>query len=221
MEKDGGFTGILIRLGCILSGRRKFGAASVKKKSKFWQYVLSSLFIMVVFVTALFLFMENLEESVQITKKNPMELKGLEQARKGELWEIDHSIDNTENNLCDSIKKTEIKSMVRSDGSRIVPPVLIKQVDPEYPEDAQKQGIQGKVIFEAEISVQGRIKTAKLIKSVHSIFILPSLKAIQQWIYRPMLFNGQPCKCLATITCVFRLTKKRKKIPVLVWTGII
>lgn len=137
------------------------------------------------------------------------------------LLETYREKDDTRNKKIYTQKKTEIKPDIKSEGIRIVPPVLIKQVDPEYPEDALRQGLQGKVVLEAEIDALGRVKSARLVTSFHPIFVSPTLKAIQQWLYRPMLFNEKPCSCFATITCNFKLTKVRKKIPLLAWRGIL
>lgn len=192
----------------------------MKKISKLWQYFLTCIFILTVVLTLL-LCIRKIGELRQVNHWNSLKLGIFGQEGKIERFYTNRMINKMENEgLCAS-NKPEIKPEIRSDGSRLVPPILIKQIDPEYPKEAQEKGIQGKVIFKAEIDANGMIKSAELLKSYHPIFVSPALKAIQQWIYRPMFINDKPCKCFATITCVFRLTKTRKKIPVLIWTGII
>ena len=192
----------------------------MKGITRFWHCFLFILFILAVFLTVLMMFMGKLSKLESIPHMRP-ENKGF----LGEAAELERIDSKNKSNRpgigrLNSIHSTETKSEVNYDGIRIEAPVLIKQVDPEYPKSAQKKRLQGEVVFEAEINEEGRIKTAKLLKSIHPIFIYPSLKAIRQWIYHPMLLNGQPCECLATITCNFRLAKVSKKIPVIAWRGI-
>ena len=188
--------------------------------TRFWQYFWLILFIVAVFLTAVLMFLGKLGQLESFT---PVRSKdGVILTEKAELEQLNYTnkTGRPEIERLNSINNTAAESEVNYDDIRIVPPVLIKQVNPEYPKSAQKKRLQGKVVFEAEIDEEGRIKGAKLLKSIHPVFIYPSLRAIRQWVFYPMLLNGQPCKCLATITCHFRLTKVRKKIPVIIWRGI-
>jgi len=193
----------------------------MKNISRFWQYFLLLLFMVMVFLAVLLMFLEKIEEFKMITYMR-LEKRGyLSQKEDLRPYETKNKIDRPGIERLNSMRKTETKSEIKYENIRIVPPVLIKQIDPEYPKEAQEKGIQGKVIFEAEIDTEGRIKKAVILKFIHPIFISPSLKAIRQWIYHPMLLDGRPCECMATITCNFKLTKVRKKIPLIAWRGIL
>lgn len=189
--------------------------------TRFWQYFWLILFIVAVLLTAALMFLgkvSNLDSFTPVRLEDRVYL-----TEKGELEQLDstNKIDRPGIERFPFLHKTEIKSEIKYKNIRIIPPVLIKQIDPEYPKEAQEKGIQGRVIFEAEIDAEGRIKEVIILKSIHPLFISPSLKAIRQWIYHPMLLDGRPCECTATITCNFKLTKVSKKIPVITWRGIL
>ena len=58
----------------------------------------------------------------------------------------------------------EDKAPIRA-GGEIKPPKLIKKVDPVYPEEARKEGIQGVVILEATTDKEGNVVKVKILKS--------------------------------------------------------
>jgi len=65
------------------------------------------------------------------------------------------------------------------------PPVLLSRVSPEYPRSARRQGIEGLVVLEAILDLDGRIEDD--IKVVQSIPLLDdaAVQAVQQWRFRP------------------------------------
>jgi len=87
------------------------------------------------------------------------------------------------------------------------PPKLIKKVDPVYPDEARKKGIQGVVILEAKIDESGQVMDAMILRSVPDLD-QAAIDAIRQWVYEPMLINGKPVKALFTVTVRFQLGEK-------------
>jgi TonB family protein len=87
------------------------------------------------------------------------------------------------------------------------PPKLIKKVDPVYPEEARKKRVQGMVILEAKIDVDGRVIDAMILRSVSELD-QAALDAVKQWIYEPVLIKGNPTKALIKVTVNFRLGEK-------------
>jgi len=193
----------------------------VEKISRFRGCFFIRIIVLVIALIVLWLCIGKVKESMQIIQSHSFDRGNISLTKDLDETETNHGIDDTGSEKIFPGTKPAIESDIGSEGIRMVPPVLIKQVVPEYPEDAQRQGLQGKVVLEAEIDALGRVKSAKLLTSFHPIFVSPTLKAIQQWLYRPMLLNEKPCRCFATITCNFRLTKVRKKIPVIAWRGIL
>jgi TonB family protein len=89
-------------------------------------------------------------------------------------------------------------------------PKLIKKVNPEYPEDALKARIQGKVVIEATTDKEGKVVDAKVIDG-HPLLNKAALKALSQWEYEPFIIEGQKQAVKFTVVMDFHLKDKEKK----------
>lgn len=107
------------------------------------------------------------------------------------------------------VQEQEKKPPVRAKGD-IKPPKLIKKVDPVYPQEAKKEGIEGVVVIEATTDVYGRVVDTKVIRSVPELD-KSAMEAIKQWVYEPMIIDGEPVGVIFTVTCVFKLKDKAEK----------
>lgn len=67
---------------------------------------------------------------------------------------------------------------------------LTKQTQPNYPEVARKQHIEGTVLLQVRISREGTVCDAALI-SGHPLLAPAAIEAVKQWRYKPYLLNGQ------------------------------
>ena len=85
--------------------------------------------------------------------------------------------------------------------------LLIKKAEPEYPQEARDQRIQGAVVLQIEISEAGDLKDARLI-SGHPLLAPPAIEAVKQWKYKPYLLNGEPVQVETRVTVDFRLDPK-------------
>jgi tetratricopeptide (TPR) repeat protein len=83
---------------------------------------------------------------------------------------------------------------------------LIRKVDPSYPPLAKQASIQGVVRFTAIIGRDGRILNLNLI-SGHPLLVQPARDAVEQWIYKPTLLNGEPVEVATTIDVNFSLSQ--------------
>ncbi len=88
---------------------------------------------------------------------------------------------------------------------QIKPPELIKKVNPFYPEEARKEGIQGVVILEIMTDEEGKVVRVKILKSDSSILNKAAIDAVRQWKYEPLILKGKPTPVIFTITVSFRL----------------
>jgi TonB family protein len=100
-------------------------------------------------------------------------------------------------------KGEEEKGAVRATGE-INPPRLIKRVDPVYPEEARKAGIQGIVILEAMTDAKGNIVRVKVLNSIPELD-QAAVDALKQWKYEPMIIDGKPTGVVFTVTVRFAL----------------
>jgi protein TonB len=88
--------------------------------------------------------------------------------------------------------------------SGIKPPTRVKDVAPDYPEIARRARVQGVVILEAIIGVDGRVQQARVLRSV-PLLDQAAVNAVQSWEYTPTLLDGRPVPIIMTVTVNFRL----------------
>ena len=79
-----------------------------------------------------------------------------------------------------------------------------KNVKPVYPPIAQSARVQGVVIIEATIGPDGRVKDAKVLRSI-PLLDQAALDAVKQWEFTPTLLNGVPVPVIMTVTVNFTL----------------
>jgi protein TonB len=89
-------------------------------------------------------------------------------------------------------------------GGAIKQPNKIKDVRPVYPPIAQSARVSGVVIIEATIGPDGRVKDAKVLRSI-PLLDQAALDAVKQWQFTPTLLNGVPVPVIMTVTVNFTL----------------
>ena len=89
-------------------------------------------------------------------------------------------------------------------GGNIKQPNKTKDVKPVYPPIAQSARVQGVVIIEATIGPDGRVKEAKVLRSI-PLLDAAALDAVKQWQFTPTLLNGVPVPVIMTVTVNFTL----------------
>lgn len=80
----------------------------------------------------------------------------------------------------------------------------ISRPDPIYPEEAERQAIEGKVTLRVIIGRNGAVKDVEVINGPTSL-VAASVSAVRQWRYRPTFLGDQPIEISEEITIVFRL----------------
>lgn len=82
--------------------------------------------------------------------------------------------------------------------------MLVQRVQPSYPEQAMKVGLEGSVVLQALIRKDGTVSNLKLISGP---FLLgrAAYKAVKQWRYKPYLLNGEFVEAQTYVTVNFRL----------------
>jgi TonB family protein len=68
--------------------------------------------------------------------------------------------------------------------------LIVKKVNPVYPEGARQARIQGLVLMKALIDKEGNVAKLELI-SGHPMLADAAMEAVRQWKYKPYLLNGQ------------------------------
>ena len=101
------------------------------------------------------------------------------------------------------------KGIVNAGSEGLIPPLLIKKSDPEYPKSARaaKAG-DGTVFLCAEIDRSGVPRNLRVLSSTHPSFEEEALIAIKKWRFRPGNKNGKPVVGVG-IDLNFRLLRSR------------
>ena len=82
--------------------------------------------------------------------------------------------------------------------------LLVDKVQPSYPEQALKAGLQGMVVLQAWIGKDGSIRDLKLVDG--SLLLgQAAVKAVRQWRYKPYLRNGVAVEAETYVTVNFKL----------------
>jgi TonB family protein len=89
-------------------------------------------------------------------------------------------------------------------GGAVLPPQKIVNVQPEYPEEAKAQQVQGVVILEVSLDAKGVPEDVQVLRGIPQLDAA-AIAAVQQWRYQPTLMNGIPTPVLMTVTVNFTL----------------
>ena len=89
-------------------------------------------------------------------------------------------------------------------GGKIRPPAKTVDVPPVYPPLAIAARVDGTVIIEAVIDTDGRVQSARVLRSI-PLLDTAALTAVGQWSYTPTLLNGVPVPVIMTVTVTFKL----------------
>ena len=85
-------------------------------------------------------------------------------------------------------------------------PTKVHDVAPVYPTIARASGVEGMVIIEAVIAVDGTVRDARVLRSV-MLLDHAALDAVKQWRYAPTRLNGVAVPVIVTVTVHFRLQR--------------
>jgi TonB family protein len=86
-------------------------------------------------------------------------------------------------------------------------PELIGDLQPDYPMELRRAGVQGMVRVEYVVRVNGRMdpRSLRLLSSTHPGFVLTSLQALRKARFKPAQRNGQPVAVTVQQTIRFTL----------------
>jgi len=83
---------------------------------------------------------------------------------------------------------------------------LRHEVPPQYPETAQRAGVQGMVVLNAVVSEEGVVTDVKATNGPPDSLAQAAIDAVRWWRYDPYVVNGQPVAVQTTIAVNFRLS---------------
>lgn len=88
----------------------------------------------------------------------------------------------------------------------VVNPDYIYTVQPSYPLEARKEGLEGRVILKVLVEKSGETGSVNIAKSSgHSVLDQEALKAVAKWRFRPAKKDGETIACWVFIPLSFKL----------------
>lgn len=85
-------------------------------------------------------------------------------------------------------------------------PKKVKEVKANYPSEARVKGVEGDVIVELLIDKQGKVRSARVIKSPSPLLDEPARSALLQYEFSPALKGGEPVAVKIKYTYTFELS---------------
>jgi TonB family protein len=86
-------------------------------------------------------------------------------------------------------------------------PIIVKRVNPLYPEIARLVGIEGRVWANVWIDKEGKIRQVVIIKSDSELFNDAVIQAINQYVFAPALMSNGPVPVWLALRFDFKLNK--------------
>lgn len=90
-------------------------------------------------------------------------------------------------------------------GSDVPVPELLVRVDPVYPEPARRARLQGVVVIELLIDLEGRVADATVLRGLPTGLTQAALDALHQWRFAPSTIDGRPVPVRYVISIHFQL----------------
>jgi len=83
------------------------------------------------------------------------------------------------------------------------PPVPVRTVAPEYPDELRREGVSGVVMVKCTIDEQGNVTNPEIEKSSNGAFEKPALAALKKWKFKPAKQDGTPVAIKVSIPIKF------------------
>lgn len=84
-------------------------------------------------------------------------------------------------------------------------PVIEKSFEPEYPEYAKQNNMEGTVMVRVTLSDRGKIEDARVVESSNNMFDEPALTAVRRFRFKPAYNRGEPVRSTVMVPVHFRL----------------
>jgi protein TonB len=93
---------------------------------------------------------------------------------------------------------------MKADG-KIEPPIPVRTVAPDYPNDMRRDGVTGMVMISCLIDEQGNVADSKVEKASNQAFAPCALAALKKWKFKPAQRDGAIVPIHVTIPIKFTL----------------
>lgn len=86
---------------------------------------------------------------------------------------------------------------------------VVHRVEPDYPEEARQQQLQGSVVMDVRISRDGKVQSVNVVSGQH-LLADAAIAAVKMWRFNPRTVKGKPAEMQTTVTMNFRLPSQPK-----------
>ena len=93
-------------------------------------------------------------------------------------------------------------------------PELIRSVEPFYPEQAVREGLQGDVVLQLELDAEGQVRSVQVVVPAGHGFDEAAVEAAKQFVFSPAEVNGKPSAVSIKYTQHFVLSSPPVPAPV-------
>ncbi|HEY7499358.1 MAG TPA: energy transducer TonB [Vicinamibacterales bacterium] len=90
-------------------------------------------------------------------------------------------------------------------GSGITAPELLREVKPDYTEEARRRALSGEVVLEIVVQSDGRVGAVKVLRGLGGGLDQRAVEAVRQWRFSPARRLGTPVDVLVEVAVEFRL----------------
>jgi TonB family protein len=90
-------------------------------------------------------------------------------------------------------------------GSGITAPAILREVKPDYTEDARRRGLSGDVVLEIVVRSDGSVGTVRVVQGLGAGLDQRAVDAVRQWRFSPARRLGTPVDVLVEVAVEFRL----------------
>jgi TonB family protein len=90
-------------------------------------------------------------------------------------------------------------------GSGITPPGLLREIKPDYTEDARRRGIAGEVVLEIIVRSDGSVGQVRVVQGLGSGLDERAVDAVRQWRFSPARRYGTPVDVIVEVAVAFKL----------------
>jgi TonB family protein len=90
-------------------------------------------------------------------------------------------------------------------GSGIEPPQLLREVKPDYTEDARRRGVEGNVVLEIVVRRDGSVGDVRILERLGAGLDERAVAAVRQWRFSPARRRGAPVDVVVEVAVEFKL----------------
>ena len=90
-------------------------------------------------------------------------------------------------------------------GSGIEPPSLLREVTPDYTEQARRAGLEGEVLLELVVGPDGRVSDLRVLRALGAGLDEEAVRAVRQWRFSPARRLGSPVAVIVEVAVEFKL----------------